>query len=338
MTDPATGRADTNWRDRAACRGVDPELFFPETTDGTLDQPLVREQVEAAKAVCRRCPVREQCLVEALERLPHGVAGGMTEHERRRARAQRDRLGERRGPRNPRWLALLESGSSQPEVAAEYGCECPHRRPLGGPPALRARRAVDRPDDNGSGRWLPVSALEVSRREQAAWSTREHVRRVAVTAFDTIEQQEPIEGFHGLSRPVLCDPLAGVRAGRLVADVAAGALRDWALRARGAGHTWDAVGRALDLAAQPNGITRAEEAWEWLIQHRPPPPTASTRPDAAVWTCTTCRARVRDSGPFDCHPDDRETGHLADCARRTAALEAWRIDEGRKDEEGEGDG
>lgn len=116
MTDMAD-RADTNWRARAACKGVDPELFFPETTDEALDEPLVRQQVEAAKAVCRRCPVREQCLDEALERLPHGVAGGMTEHERRRARAER----ERPGPRKPQWLTLLEAGSSPPEVAAEYG-------------------------------------------------------------------------------------------------------------------------------------------------------------------------------------------------------------------------
>lgn len=105
--------ADTNWQVRAACRGVDPELFFPEATD----EPLVREQVAAAKAVCRRCPVRDQCLAEALERLPHGVAGGMTEHERRRARAQRESPGDRK----PRWLLLLEAGSSHPEVAAEYG-------------------------------------------------------------------------------------------------------------------------------------------------------------------------------------------------------------------------
>lgn len=182
-----------------------------------------------------------------------------------------------------------------------------------------------------------MSALEVSRREQAAWSTREHVRRVAVTAFYTTELREPVEGFHGVSRPGLSDPLAGVRAGRLVADVAAGALRDWALRARGAGHSWDAVGQALDLVTAPGGSARAEEAWEWLVEHRPPAPAASTRPDSAVWTCTTCRTRVRDSGPFASHPDDREAGHLADCARRAAALEAWRIEEEGQDEEGDGD-
>ena len=98
-----------------------------------------------------------------------------------------------------------------------------------------------------------MSAIEVSRREQAASSTREHVRRVAVNAYGAAERQEPIEGFHGLSRPVLDEPLAGVRAGRLVADVAAGALREWALRARGAGRSWDEVGAALDLPGAVRG-------------------------------------------------------------------------------------
>lgn len=120
---------DTNWQALAACRGVDPELFFPETTSelgyDALDEPVVRRQVEAAKAVCRRCPVREACLVEALERLPYGIAGGMTEQERRRARAQHEhpsgRHGERLDRRKPRWLRLLEAGSSHREVAVEYG-------------------------------------------------------------------------------------------------------------------------------------------------------------------------------------------------------------------------
>ncbi|MEJ2862162.1 hypothetical protein [Actinomycetospora flava] len=169
-----------------------------------------------------------------------------------------------------------------------------------------------------------MTALEVSRRTQAASSTREHVRRVAVAAYGATEAQEPIEGFHGLSRPVLDDPLAGVRAGRLVADVAAGAVREWALRARGCGWSWDAVGAALELPATSDGSTRAEAAWEWLVEHRPPAPAREVdRPGSAVWMCTTCRARVRDTGPFASHPDDRETGHLDDCARHIGALEAW---------------
>ncbi len=49
------------------CRLVDPELFFAE---GPAD-------VEAAKALCRDCPIQEACLAGALERRePWGVWGG----------------------------------------------------------------------------------------------------------------------------------------------------------------------------------------------------------------------------------------------------------------------
>lgn len=176
-----------------------------------------------------------------------------------------------------------------------------------------------------------MSAIEISRREQAASATREHVRRVAVSAYEAREIEESIEGFHGLSRTVLDEPLAGPRAARLVADVTAGALREWALRARGAGRTWDDVGVALELPVRSQDGTRAEAAWDWLIERRPPAPATQPHP-SAVWTCTTCRARVRDAGPFATHPDDREVGHDDDCARRTAALEAFRREEGDIDD------
>lgn len=45
----------------------EPDLFFAEAP----------AEVEAAKAICRDCPVREQCLADALERSePWGVWGG----------------------------------------------------------------------------------------------------------------------------------------------------------------------------------------------------------------------------------------------------------------------
>ena len=53
------------WRERAACRsGVDPDLFFPVAESGAARNG----QVRAAKAVCARCPVRSDCLAEALAR------------------------------------------------------------------------------------------------------------------------------------------------------------------------------------------------------------------------------------------------------------------------------
>jgi WhiB family transcriptional regulator, redox-sensing transcriptional regulator len=69
----------TDWRHRAACRDEDPELFFPISDVG----PGARQATDA-KAVCARCPVREQCLRYALDNgLDHGIFGGTTEHERR---------------------------------------------------------------------------------------------------------------------------------------------------------------------------------------------------------------------------------------------------------------
>lgn len=68
-----------DWRHQAACRGEDPELFFPVGTSG----PALL-QIAEAKTVCRRCPVITECLTWALESgQDAGVWGGMSEDERR---------------------------------------------------------------------------------------------------------------------------------------------------------------------------------------------------------------------------------------------------------------
>ncbi|MFG2573777.1 WhiB family transcriptional regulator [Streptomyces sp. NPDC048481] len=78
-----------DWREHAECRTEDPDLFFPIGTSG----PALM-QTEQAKAVCRRCPVREPCLEWAMETdQTLGVWGGTSETERRalkrRIRARR---------------------------------------------------------------------------------------------------------------------------------------------------------------------------------------------------------------------------------------------------------
>ena len=68
------------WRKRSACRGIDPDVFFPVTD----------EEAEEAKAICVMCPVRQACLEHALaNREREGVWGGATERERRRIVRQR---------------------------------------------------------------------------------------------------------------------------------------------------------------------------------------------------------------------------------------------------------
>ncbi len=68
------------WQLLGACREADPTLFFhPEGERG----PARAARETAAKAVCGRCPVVEQCRAHALAtREPYGVWGGMSENER----------------------------------------------------------------------------------------------------------------------------------------------------------------------------------------------------------------------------------------------------------------
>ncbi len=72
--------ASPAFMDLGSCRGVDPDIFFPDRGDS----------LAPAKAVCAECIVRDECLEYALangERF--GVWGGTSERERRRIRRAR---------------------------------------------------------------------------------------------------------------------------------------------------------------------------------------------------------------------------------------------------------
>jgi WhiB family redox-sensing transcriptional regulator len=71
---------EATWKQDAACRNLDPNMFFPDRDDAA----------GPALAVCATCPVREACLEYALvNRLREGIWGGATERERRRLARQR---------------------------------------------------------------------------------------------------------------------------------------------------------------------------------------------------------------------------------------------------------
>ena len=84
---------------RAKCRGME-DALFPEASDQ-----------KRARLLCSGCPVRSQCLAEALDnRIEWGIWGGMTERERRLLLRQR--------PDVTSWSAVL---MPKPEPAAENG-------------------------------------------------------------------------------------------------------------------------------------------------------------------------------------------------------------------------
>jgi WhiB family redox-sensing transcriptional regulator len=82
-TEPYSIETD-DWRDVAACRDTNPDLFFPVGTTG----PAI-EQIAQAKAVCGECPAQSACLEFALiTNQDSGVWGGTSEEERRKLRKQ----------------------------------------------------------------------------------------------------------------------------------------------------------------------------------------------------------------------------------------------------------
>lgn len=61
------------WINNAACRGLDPDLFFPDRGKPT----------DEIRATCAACAVQTECLAWALHnRQPHGFYGGLSPKER----------------------------------------------------------------------------------------------------------------------------------------------------------------------------------------------------------------------------------------------------------------
>ena len=122
-----------DWRHEAACREVDPELFFPIGNSG----PALL-QIEEAKQVCHRCSVMDDCLRWAIDSgQDAGVWGGMSEDERRalkrhtiRLRARAHAIGlsglsgvEARPPASRRAAGVIRT---RPERPRSPRCRRPH--------------------------------------------------------------------------------------------------------------------------------------------------------------------------------------------------------------------
>ena len=94
-----------DWTTRAACRNGSPDTLFVQ---GAAQN--------RAKSVCLGCPVRTECLADALDnRVEFGVWGGMTERERRALL--------RRRPNVVSWRRLLETARAEHERVLEMAEE-----------------------------------------------------------------------------------------------------------------------------------------------------------------------------------------------------------------------
>jgi WhiB family redox-sensing transcriptional regulator len=73
-----------SWREQAACKGAETSIFFPKRG----------EKLDRAMEFCNRCPVRPQCLDEAMSvgaESAVGVWGGTSERRRDQLRGWRQR-------------------------------------------------------------------------------------------------------------------------------------------------------------------------------------------------------------------------------------------------------
>ena len=88
-----------NWIAQAACRRSDPDALFVQGAEQ-----------HKAKVVCQGCPVRTECLADALDNgIEFGVWGGLTERERRALL--------RRRPNVTSWRRLLQTARAEYEQA-----------------------------------------------------------------------------------------------------------------------------------------------------------------------------------------------------------------------------
>lgn len=100
MSAPMSTQVLQDWTTRSACRTGDPDELF-----------VTGAAQNRAKLVCLGCPVRTECLGDALDnRVEFGVWGGMTERERRALL--------RRRPEVTSWSELLQSAKLAHERAA----------------------------------------------------------------------------------------------------------------------------------------------------------------------------------------------------------------------------
>ena len=106
----APARFAARWRELAACRGADLELFFPGRG----------ESAEPARQVCAACPVRQPCLDYAItNRIIHGIWGGLTERERRALQSRWVRASRRE--RDGAIAAAAAAGYTKAAIGRSFG-------------------------------------------------------------------------------------------------------------------------------------------------------------------------------------------------------------------------
>jgi WhiB family redox-sensing transcriptional regulator len=147
--------SDQSWRDEAACKGADPSVFYPPSSAAPTGRSGGSDIVpQAARVLCRSCPVQAACLEHALAYEPYGVWAGTSELQRTRMR------------RNSQRAARLAARNGAETVASKRCRRCGRERPA---------EAFDRSNSKADG--PQAHCKDCSRLDEwdAAWADRSSI-------------------------------------------------------------------------------------------------------------------------------------------------------------------
>ena len=145
---------DLDWRDRAACRTVSPDLFFAPEVE---TRPARKMRERSALMVCASCPVTVPCLASAnTAGDTHSISGGLLPEERLPAQRSQQYSNTRRAQEAAARRAELEA-------AGEKRCTgpCGQMKPLSDFSVAQVRLRSDCKECRNAGR-------RRHRREQAS--------------------------------------------------------------------------------------------------------------------------------------------------------------------------
>jgi WhiB family redox-sensing transcriptional regulator len=109
-TPAAPARFAARWRELAACRGTNLEVFFPGRG----------ESAGSARQICAARPVHQPCLDYAItNRITHGIWGGLTERERRALQSRWVRASRRE--RDEAIAAASAAGYTKASIGRAFG-------------------------------------------------------------------------------------------------------------------------------------------------------------------------------------------------------------------------
>ncbi len=75
-----TTTSSESWRELASCKGIDTNIFVPKDRGAGTGRNVYAK----ARKFCDSCPVKNECLMFALEsKMEFGMFGGTTPRERR---------------------------------------------------------------------------------------------------------------------------------------------------------------------------------------------------------------------------------------------------------------